>query len=202
VGFFIRTSSYIRVLTICSTLIAISILALWIRSYFCTVGIASVSPEQRQGMEISSGYVIIYHDWFFPEKGPSSDPRIHEAILRYYAESSESLSSAHQYGYGRATETSFLGIRFLRSDLIFARQKAGTRLVKIPIWFFTLVPTLFLVFRLRRKLILRLRGSRGHCLNCGYDLRGSGSKCSECGVARQFDMPAKSSIEPPSRAKS
>jgi hypothetical protein len=47
-------------------------------------------------------------------------------------------------------------------------------------------PLLWLAIRLRRSGIRRRRKRLGLCLNCGYDLRGSPGRCSECGevVAR------------------
>jgi hypothetical protein len=49
------------------------------------------------------------------------------------------------------------------------------------------VPPLLSKYRSRR--LKRIRSLRGLCVHCGYDLRGSGATCSECGTSRQYAEP-------------
>jgi hypothetical protein len=44
-----------------------------------------------------------------------------------------------------------------------------------------LPPLVWVVRRVRRSAVRRRRARRGLCVNCGYDLRGSPGRCSECG---------------------
>lgn len=57
--------------------------------------------------------------------------------------------------------------------------------VVVPIWFALLVtgmlPTLACILRTRRQR-LAWRLANGMCVRCGYDLRGSPDRCSECGA--------------------
>ena len=52
----------------------------------------------------------------------------------------------------------------------------------IPLWFvgadLIIWPVVFLTRQMRRRRRVRL----GHCLQCGYDLRASSSRCPECGT--------------------
>ena len=55
-------------------------------------------------------------------------------------------------------------------------------LAAIPLWFVATIlmiwPAVFLTRQIRRRRRTRL----GRCLQCGYDLRGSSSRCPECGT--------------------
>lgn len=59
--------------------------------------------------------------------------------------------------------------------------------LSISVWLVLLisgVPVAFAALRWRRTINARLRGC---CRKCGYDLRGSGGDCPECGAARPSD---------------
>lgn len=58
----------------------------------------------------------------------------------------------------------------------FVRRRA----VVIPIWFLCVLTLSPLGLRLYRR---RTRLRTGHCVRCGYDLRGGHSRCPECGQA-------------------
>ena len=73
----------------------------------------------------------------------------------------------------------------------FGYGKGGTRgghavyQLALPYWFlvFTFAALLY-VAATRRK---RSGGKEGHCASCGYDLRGSGDACPECGAMKGAD---------------
>jgi hypothetical protein len=75
----------------------------------------------------------------------------------------------------------------LRND----RPPAGTkppaggtsgRWVEVPYWMPFLLAAAPLAFAARTARQRRLRFRRGLCVSCGYDLRGSGEQCPECGT--------------------
>jgi len=53
---------------------------------------------------------------------------------------------------------------------------------KIPLWLLLLLALPAPALVARRALVSRRRAARGLCLACGYDLRGSISRCPECGT--------------------
>jgi hypothetical protein len=56
--------------------------------------------------------------------------------------------------------------------------------VSSPIWaLFILCAAYPTIYFIRGPLRRRKRRRRGQCLECGYDLRGSGGQCPECGAA-------------------
>ncbi len=64
-----------------------------------------------------------------------------------------------------------------------------SQLLRIPLWIPTVLFTTvfwwsFLPIHRRRKW-----RKLGLCLQCGYDLRGSGERCPECGTACELDRP-------------
>lgn len=54
--------------------------------------------------------------------------------------------------------------------------------VRIPYWMLLLATLLWPTWRLAVWWRQRRRRQRGQCLQCGYDLRGSGNACPECGA--------------------
>src|SRR5206468_2813438 len=54
--------------------------------------------------------------------------------------------------------------------------------VGVPSWAVMLLPLLIVGSWARSRARLHRRRRRGWCLNCGYDLRGGGGVCPECGV--------------------
>ncbi len=62
------------------------------------------------------------------------------------------------------------------------------RLTRVPFWavigLFCVAPMLTLVGMARRSMRRRRYLRSGRCLACGYDLRGSEGRCSECGAGR------------------
>lgn len=57
------------------------------------------------------------------------------------------------------------------------------RSVWIPLWLPTVLLVIPVAVACRRWRLRRHREATGLCLTCGYDLRGSGSRCPECGDA-------------------
>ena len=73
--------------------------------------------------------------------------------------------------------------RFDRSTL-----PTMARLV-VPLWILVAVFALSLTLCCLPVYRCRKRKKLGLCLKCGYDLRGSGERCPECGTAIEMDRP-------------
>ncbi len=63
-------------------------------------------------------------------------------------------------------------------------------LLKLPLWIPTfLFGSIFCLCRSLHRHRCRKRKKLGLCLECGYDLRGSGERCPECGTLVERDRP-------------
>jgi hypothetical protein len=62
--------------------------------------------------------------------------------------------------------------------------KESFRSVFVPHWFLILVFALMPGRRIYRWAKVRRRKKSGLCARCGYDMRGGGERCPECGVLR------------------
>jgi hypothetical protein len=90
----------------------------------------------------------------------------------------------------------------LRND----RAPAGTnappggtsgRWVDVPYWMPFLLAAAPLAFAARTARQRRLRLRRGRCVSCGYDLRGIGERCPECGTPTAAAAAEKSPVMTP-----
>jgi len=59
--------------------------------------------------------------------------------------------------------------------------RSSYRYVSVPLWFIALAALMLPFARVQRAIRTGRRRNRGLCLRCGYDLRGSGERCPECG---------------------
>jgi hypothetical protein len=59
--------------------------------------------------------------------------------------------------------------------------KGSYSYVSFPVWAIALTSAALPMIWLRRRVRRRHRHRRGLCLQCGYDLRGAGERCPECG---------------------
>jgi hypothetical protein len=79
-----------------------------------------------------------------------------------------------------------------RWGFVFARQEAGSLgfpgkwcvTLAAPHWAFWPIGAWPVATWVVRRARQRRRRRRGWCLNCGYDLRGAGERCPECGTSR------------------
>jgi hypothetical protein len=74
-----------------------------------------------------------------------------------------------------------LGVRVTSGDAAIRglAPGGGRTLVVLPPW----VPCLVAAAIIVAPAMKRRRHATGHCRTCGYDLRGSGERCPECGTA-------------------
>jgi hypothetical protein len=70
--------------------------------------------------------------------------------------------------------------------------EGSCRLIGVPVWLVLGLCALPAVSWARWRWAIRRRRRRGWCLNCGYDLRGGGGVCPECGVGEALAAEAAS----------
>jgi hypothetical protein len=76
-----------------------------------------------------------------------------------------------------------MGFRYNRETASDEQSDFDCTAMSVPLWFLMVVSAIW-ASSLRRRRLLQ-RGTRAwFCNNCGYDLRGSGERCPECGTLR------------------
>lgn len=72
-----------------------------------------------------------------------------------------------------------------RRDVVDDSGLSTTRIIGVPLWLLcllTVAPPFALAVSSRRRRLRAARGTANLCLACGYDLRASSGRCSECGT--------------------
>jgi hypothetical protein len=67
---------------------------------------------------------------------------------------------------------------------IFGPSLSNVRTISIPLWPIVIMTAILPAISLRNIRLQRKRILYGLCLNCGYDLRKTGRRCSECGATK------------------
>jgi hypothetical protein len=172
-------------ITTISSVILIATTVLWIRSFFAIDYIRYFGPMDRDNVAYyaigsNAGYLRLewtrYHfaaeerdvfawstGWDWRVDGWRSDASYQRALTNY---GRGWLSASHQR---RRTNTKPLTTEIERD-------------IRVAYWL--VIPWLLIspVLWLRGRLRQRRRLHSGRCTSCGYDLRGSGSICPECGT--------------------
>jgi hypothetical protein len=156
---------------------------LWVRSYIISGNWQwlQLNPSEGRSFQVGwgDGGVTFFHDWFArqPDDQLEKQPRLKFESHPIQATDVEAANAPDEPG-------SFRWLRRLGfSDYVFQVPGYRMRTVGVPFWLFVLLPSLALAPALRRGWVRQRRKRRGHCLNCGYDLRASAQRCPECGTA-------------------
>ena len=171
-----------------SLLLAVLIVALWVRSYFKADRFLKITtkdtPDQLhwtiQNLDIGKGGVGWYRIvWDAAPADLGSDPTlVRDTPLRHLNPPPAYPDYPNLVGV-----RSFLGLKFWRD---WSPSQSSTRFTAItiivPLWcpfaVFLLLAICLSIDRIR----LRRRLKTGCCPRCGYDLRASPERCPECGT--------------------
>jgi hypothetical protein len=170
-----------------SLLLCVALVGLWVWSYSTRVvcGWLARGADRDAGVEISEGKLCFYADnqylrSLYMEPRPEDEDRGREMdegfTLR--TESPYMLDEPHNWG---ATDMRFSGCGFFYSAAI-DDDGTSSRWFIVPFWAVaSLTVPLPLAWGIRRWKGKR-RKRPGLCPSCGYDLRATPDRCSECGA--------------------
>jgi hypothetical protein len=105
-----------------------------------------------------------------------------EAVEEYNKNTADMVKTFNVPTLPPATWWERLGITASNSQYDELHPANTCRGIRLPLWMIALVALSLPAHWLMRALRARGRWKRGHCVVCGYDLRGSTSRCPECGT--------------------
>jgi len=169
--------------------ISLGVGILWVRSY--VVGgywqwfVISPSHARLFGASWGRGSV----DFFYNHLDPLPEELIGKKSEFTFKSKPETDAddNAANYSY---SPTGFIWLQ--RLGFVYRKSEypgAQFHTFTMPFWALTALPLIVPTPVLRRWRRRRTRRSRGQCLNCGYDLRASGTCCPECGTPILADAP-------------
>ena len=156
------------ILSALSLLLFISVVVLWVRSYWQEYWVGGVTTKQTPGL---------YHE--------SLSIGCARGLLIFHRLSGVAVEDRHWVFYSFPAEA-------FRADSDYARGMFGFRIyhspfaqtiVHIPMWSLLAIMLAIPIWHLRKEWAARLSRPRGHCRHCGYDLRATPERCPECGQA-------------------
>jgi hypothetical protein len=177
--------------TLTARLLALSTAAavLYAHSYGACDAVAVFTPggKPQVAAVYRGGILLVFTDVPFTQRGMSwefgvATPDQYERC-REVMDASATTTNKARFGFGYA-------VGDLRPQ--YNWKPPGFRFVAVraPAWLVVAPLALLSVRRLAVPLRRRLRGRRGLCPSCGYDLRGSGSaRCPECGDVSAVTTP-------------
>lgn len=136
--------------------------------------------DRQESYQYWSGYGIFTLSWGFItfEYDDAADAAKWRTQSGYTYDNRFTWNYAHQY---TQRESHILGFGFRTWD---DGTKAHGWVVALPWLAFVVVFAVAPAIRLRQFILERRRRQRrllGQCVQCAYDLRGSGARCPECG---------------------
>lgn len=176
-------------------ILGLMVLVLWVRSYQAGDAICYFGPPRGfellsrrgdLGLYLYSGFENVRTPWLWKRSGSSQ---------RY------SIDTEHAYN-GQHAGREFgpvLGIILIKGGTYY-RNPIGDTTAHVewhefgaPHWMVAAAmlawPVYCAAIPWRRRLVVERRRAAGLCLNCGYDLRGGGARCPECGSPSMVGPP-------------
>jgi hypothetical protein len=159
-------------------LILVSICVLWLRSYRRADLIACfVSSGRVQAIASIDGSL------FFVGTSIVTDPEHAWSLQWESTNPAYAMQQSNEFGGADSASHLFAGLG-VESGTSPVEGLAGRWVVlRIPYWLPVLSSVLLLIPAVCRQWTRRQRRKTGRCLHCGYDMRGGGTRCPECGRA-------------------
>lgn len=165
-----------------ATLLAIAVLAIiciiWLRSYWRADLVAFFAPS-------GTVYSLASVNGFLVFIGTSIvvDPERAMALQWESTDPAYATNQAHKFLSAGAVDDSIRCASFASGSSPVEGLRGRWFVVRVSYWLLTVPSILVVLCTGRRQWIGRQRRKSGCCVRCGYDLRGSGASCPECGTA-------------------
>ena len=157
-----------------SLLLCIGAVNLWLRSYEMPECLSWWGGNRSLQLYSDSGHLALVFD-FLPPPPPDAPPR------KTYWRQDRDYTQSH-YNFWIKSQSLGFGIGHLKR-LYGGWPSYEVYLLMMPAWF---ISTLLLIFPLKSAKRVWMatvgRVKKGHCSNCGYDLRATPDRCPECGT--------------------
>ena len=159
-----------------SALLALGVLGVWVRSYWYLDAVDGVSIDNNCAWTIqaSNGLVELIFSY-------EPEPPKYGILWGFGSWPGGRLQFAGSGG----TMIERLGFRYMRAGPL--RPPNWLTIINFPHWFVFVLLAAYPSWFVRKSMRRRKRVKGGHCVGCGYDLRGSAERCPECG--RQVPAP-------------
>jgi hypothetical protein len=179
-------SRLFRIATICSSVLCLLVLPVWIHSYW---RIHQISWLPRRGSNVAITFVdaglgVVAASRYWCGADFAQKYRLKSGYLSFPAPVNPAnrwmaIDSCADEARGKST---ILDLRFAGIDLVVGRDDPGlTWLVALPCWLLACLSAIFPSIAIWRHRKARRRARQGLCPRCGYDLRATPERCPECG---------------------
>jgi hypothetical protein len=194
-----------RIFTIVSAMLLAATVVSWFRSYSVREGFWYSTDATRYGLHSHRGRVLAWSLSVAPNAtamtwaSPAEMDRgfVHDAtpIAWYDQFDGNPMATGLRNEFfvapsnGGLVDRSLAGFRYVSNDGWYPRAQlpmgyptARSRAVYVPHWGIALIASALPAWMLAKRRRDSRRRKRGLCVECGYDLRGSGAICPECGA--------------------
>jgi hypothetical protein len=167
-----------RAITFASLILAVAVVALYVRSYFRHDSFQRQGPDFHGVASVRGHFGAVWTTGQLDNNGLTLYGVPNPADPKWAL---ESVPADAAFLDRSGAQWSFAGFSYQRQPLMGTRVHVVIAPLWAPLLLFSILPLLeFLVLRRRRRRRRRL--DQGLCRSCGYDLRATPNRCPECGA--------------------